>query len=170
LRVRHRVGADIGGATIAKTLFDVIVQAIGFGLLVCRFDCLVAKTIRQNPIVVGMCQLVQREVRHSRRFLFEDPHVGELDRFFHGRIAVVFAQPTSAGMILGPRLHVGIFGRNPQRHLVQFSNGRRGNDLVDFLKLFCKQFQSAVGRLFFLLQQLFADLNGPAFDFDRFVV
>ncbi len=158
------VGANGGGTTIAETLLDAIVQFVGLGSLKRGFDLGVLKALFKNAVVIGMRQLVQREVRHALGLALEDANVRELDRLFHGRIAFVFAQPDGSGVIFGTRLRAGVLGRNPQRHLLQFGQGRGRNHTNNLRKLSGKKLQRPRGLFLLLLEQFVADEKRPAFD------
>ena len=61
--VPHRVGSLEGvGLAVAVPPLDALVFAAGLGSLVGRLDLRIAKPLRQHAVVIGVSELVQREV------------------------------------------------------------------------------------------------------------
>ena len=112
----------------------------------------------------GMCQLVQREIRHPPRFLLEIPNVRELHALHHRGITPVVPQPAGSGMIFCPRSHAGIFRRKPERHLSQFHDCCRRHHSHNLLQLQCQQLHRPRRGLSLLVQQSLADVQSPPLD------
>lgn len=94
--------------------------------------------------MIGVGELMEREVRHAHGLALEPKNVRELDglRHFHGE--VVFLQPSGAGMVAGSTVAIGR-GGEVEGDFFKVSDRGGGDSVDNVLKLIAEEVDRALG-------------------------